>query len=294
MRLFASLSGIALISLLGLGCAVSSSKSLVAVDDTPSGRGTESVRGDLTVGSTLRSTANVNLRNGPSRSDDVLDVVPSGDTATLVESAPSNGYYHLQWNGEDGWSSGTYWQLVSSPSTPPTSPGSTGSSGGDAGTTTLTGAPWSCTGSYGKTPVDSGNYYITEFGCWIDSAGKAHGDSGDNCIPGCLAQAKSAGLCAPGSTGKACEQSVNWYVADAGRFGCLQRLRVTNPANGRSVIAIALDYGPACWVERSVSHGVLDASGAINRALFGSDLGVSDRTAVTVEAVSSDTPLGPE
>ena len=129
-----------------------------------------------------------------------------------------------------------------------------------------TSTSWSCPGSYGTTKASNGDYYITAFGCWKDAAGVSHGDSGDNCIPSCLAQAKSAGLCMPGDTGKQCEERVTWYTADAARFGCLARVKVTNPANGKSVVAVALDFGPACGsVESRVQKAVLDASGRVDR-----------------------------
>ena len=157
-----------------------------------------------------------------------------------------------------------------------------------------TSTTWSCTGSYGKTKASDGDYYVTAFGCWKDAQGGLHGDSGDNCIPSCLAQAKSAGLCLPGDTGKQCEERVTWYTADAARFGCLARLRVTNPANGKSVVAVALDFGPSCSVvESKVQKAVLDASGRVDRQLFGADQGVTDRSLVHVVEVDSSTPLGP-
>src|SRR4051812_8590490 len=71
----------------------------------------------------------------------------------------------------------------------------------------------SCTGLYGKTPAPDGEYDGTSFGCWVDASGNAHSDSGDNCIPACLSQAKQT-LCA-GMSGPTCERSVNWYAADA-------------------------------------------------------------------------------
>ena len=156
------------------------------------------------------------------------------------------------------------------------------------------GAPWKCTGSYGTAKASSGDYYVTAFGCWKDAAGVSHGDAADNCIPTCLAQAKAAGLCLPGDTGKNCEERVTWYTADAARFGCLARLKVTNPANGKSVIAVALDFGPSCTsVEAKVKKEVLDASGRVDRFLFGSDQGVLDRSLVHVTEVAASTPLGP-
>jgi hypothetical protein len=153
--------------------------------------------------------------------------------------------------------------------------------------------PWSCTGSYGTTKASDGDYYITAFGCWKDAAGGLHGDSGDNCIPSCFAQAKAAGVCLPGETGKQCEERVTWFTADAARFGCLAKLQVTNPANGKSVVAIALDFGPSCSaVENKVKKGVLDASGRVDRELFGSDQGFADHALVHVTEVPASTPLG--
>lgn len=151
---------------------------------------------------------------------------------------------------------------------------------------------WSCTGSYGTTPVDDGNYYLTEFGCWLDDAG-VHTDPDDNCIPACLSKAQAAGLCDPNGTGPECEEKLGWYAADGARFGCLQRLRVTNPKTGRAVIAIALDYGPGCAGENSVQHAVLDSSGLVNDYLFGGAEGASDRALVHVVEVDDTTPLGP-
>ncbi len=167
-----------------------------------------------------------------------------------------------------------------------------GSGSGDASCLTTT-ATTSCTGSYGTTRSASGDYFVTAFGCWVDAAGTVHTDPGDNCIPSCLSQARAAGLCLPTDTGPQCEQRVTWYTADGARFGCLARVRLTNPANGKSVIAVALDFGPACSVENSVSFPVLDASGRVDRQLFGSDQGASDRSLVHVVEVDSSTPLGP-
>ena len=153
---------------------------------------------------------------------------------------------------------------------------------------------FSCTGSYGTVPVNDGNYYVTEFGCYVDSSGTVHTDPDDNCIPSCLSKARAAGLCPAGSTGPQCEEALDWYTADGARFGCLARLRVTNPANGKTVIAVALDYGPGCPGENGVTHAVLDASGAVDDYLFGGPEGASDRALVHVVQVADTTPLGPE
>jgi hypothetical protein len=150
-----------------------------------------------------------------------------------------------------------------------------------------------CNGSYGTIPSQDGNYYISQFGCWVDPSGGVQTDPGDNCIPSCLSQALATGLCMPGDTGPQCEERVNWYTADAARFGCLAHLRVTNPKTGKSVIAVALDYGPACSGENAVNMEVLDSSGRIDLQLFGGPQGGVDHSLVHVVQVDGATPLGP-
>jgi hypothetical protein len=167
---------------------------------------------------------------------------------------------------------------------------------GDAGLDSICmgdAADWSCTGNESDTPAQDGNYYVSEFGCWVDADGGAHTDPDDNCIPSCFDQAKAAGLCDPNGTGADCEEKLDWYTADGTRFGCLQRLRVTNPLNGKSLIAIALDFGPACTGEAKVSHAVLDSSGRIDDYLFGGPKGGVDMALVHVVEVDDTTPLGP-
>ncbi len=156
------------------------------------------------------------------------------------------------------------------------------------GTTTS----WSCNGTWGTTKAQNGNYYATSFGCWKDANGNSHSDPGDNCIPACLSKAKSSGLCA-GMTGPQCEESVKWFAADAGRFGCLSRLKVTNPKNGKSLIVTALDYGPHCSVENQVDHAALDLSYPSTTYLFGDQQGIVDKSSVHVVEVDPATPLGP-
>jgi hypothetical protein len=73
----------------------------------------------------------------------------------------------------------------------------------------------------------------------------------------------------------------------------LARLRLTNPANGKSVVAVALDFGPSCSVESRVSKAVLDASGRVDDYLFGGPRGAGDRALVHVVEVDESTPLGP-
>jgi uncharacterized membrane protein YgcG len=154
-----------------------------------------------------------------------------------------------------------------------------------------TSASWSCGGSYGTQKAANGNYFGTSFGCYIDKNGNPQGDPGDNCIPGCLAKAQGS-ICA-GMSGPECERAVNWYAADAGRFGCMARVRITNPKNGKSAVVAVIDYGPACWVEAKVSHAAIDLSTPASTYLFGGQTGISDKATVHVVEVDPSTPLGP-
>ncbi|MEO7331096.1 MAG: hypothetical protein ABI193_21145, partial [Minicystis sp.] len=84
------------------------------------------------------------------------------------------------------------------------------------------------------------------------------------------------------------------FAADAARFGCLARLKVTNAKNGKSVVVVALDNGPSCTLEKKVSHALIDLSYPANQYLFGGEQGVSDKALVHVDEVPANTPLGPQ
>lgn len=82
------------------------------------------------LGSTLRTTANLNLRTGPGMSERVRLVIPHGATVTTVNvTSPSGGWYNVKYNGVVGWSYGSYLTLVSSGG----SSGGSTSSGGTSG-----------------------------------------------------------------------------------------------------------------------------------------------------------------
>lgn len=158
---------------------------------------------------------------------------------------------------------------------------------------------WSCAGVAGKYKNAAAKYYVTSFGCWVDSAGKYHGDGDDNCIPWCMSGASAQGrkaqfdaLCA-GFSGPDCERNIGWYAAGADRFGCGSKLKVSNPKNAKSAVVAVLDRGPACWVEDKVDHWVLDLSYPASYHLFGEPKAVTEKGLVVVEPVDDSTPLGP-
>src|SRR5205823_5951625 len=73
----------------------------IAVDDeTAIGVTADSLTSTLPIGSTLVTTDNLNLRSGPSTSDQILRVIPSGDRpVTVNRGAPVNGFYNVAWSG---------------------------------------------------------------------------------------------------------------------------------------------------------------------------------------------------
>ncbi len=154
---------------------------------------------------------------------------------------------------------------------------------------------WTCNGTTGKHVPADGSFYTTSFGCWTDEHGNDRGDGSDNCLPWCKGgdPAGYAEACG-GLSGPECERQIRWYAADADRFGCFGRIRATNPDNGKSVVLLVLDKGPACWVEDKVDHWVLDVSYPASLYLFGEPTSVNERADVIVEPVSADTPLGPD
>ena len=65
----------------------------------------------VSAGTMLTATGDVNLRNGPSTSNTVLDVVPKGATVTAVDSSLTNGFYHVDYDGTVGYSSSKYYKV---------------------------------------------------------------------------------------------------------------------------------------------------------------------------------------
>ena len=154
--------------------------------------------------------------------------------------------------------------------------------------------PTTCDGPSGNTTTQipsNGVYSTSWFGCYFNADGTIHEDPADNCEFACGNQ----GLCSPGQDGPTCEANLRWFAADADRYGCGGRIRVTNCDNDKSVVLVTLDRGPNCGsVEQSCDTPVLDMSHDAMVYLFdGSTYGGCDHQRVLVEGVPDDTPLGP-
>ncbi len=82
-----------------------------------------------------------------------------------------------------------------------------------------------------------------------------------------------------------------WYAASRQRYGCGSRIKVQ--ANGKCVVLQTDDYGPDVCVENAAHMPIIDVTPRASRELFGaSGAGWSDHLVVTVEEVSTSTPLG--
>lgn len=89
------------------------SEELTGAPEEDLGQSAEAITGSVAVGSTLTSTADVNLRVGPSTSYEILRVVARGSKVTMVQSSPRDGFYEVEHNGTTGWSYGLYYQAGS-------------------------------------------------------------------------------------------------------------------------------------------------------------------------------------
>lgn len=143
-----------------LGCATGTAGDTAAEGDLLTsaeeyGTLSSELSSGVALGSTLRTTANLNLRTSPSLSAQVRLVIPQGATVTTVNvTQPSGGWYNIKYNGVTGWSYGSYLNLVSQPST-----------GGGGGTPATSGRDGAITRA--KTGV--GFSYWWGHGRWLSS-----------------------------------------------------------------------------------------------------------------------------
>lgn len=91
-----------------------------------SGTLSQELSSGVALGSTLKTTAALNLRTGAGMGYRVRLVIPKGAHVTTVNrTTPVGGWYNIKYNGVIGWSYGSYLTLVSQPSSGGPSSGST-------------------------------------------------------------------------------------------------------------------------------------------------------------------------
>jgi hypothetical protein len=166
-------------AVLGLGCQSS--------DFDPSSgpstvEQTSSTIAQVANGTQAKTTGSLNLRQGPSVSTAILDVIPGGTTITITQGTPQNGFYGVSYDGLDGFCSGKYLEIVGANPTPAPSASDSGSPSDDPSK-----SAWQTIG-YGVNfqPLGSGANVLIAYGGytaedsyvkgWADALYRAKGD----------------------------------------------------------------------------------------------------------------------
>lgn len=106
------LSGLAIVTLgLGLGgCGKADEPEVTDVTGVAEedGVSADALTGSRPVGSTLKTTANLNLRTGASTSANIMLTMPRGSSVTVVTSEPSGAWYQVKYGSRSGWAHGNY------------------------------------------------------------------------------------------------------------------------------------------------------------------------------------------
>lgn len=94
-----------MISLLALAaCSAGADDEAVEEPATDAANMTEAT----TEGATFTTTARLNLRETPSRTAKIVTTMANGATVTAIEAEPTEGFYHVDFNGKQGWAHGQY------------------------------------------------------------------------------------------------------------------------------------------------------------------------------------------
>lgn len=64
-------------------------------------------------GARFTTTARLNFRQGPSRSESILRVLARGAAVTTIRATPQNGYFQVRQGGDEGWVHGNYLRAAS-------------------------------------------------------------------------------------------------------------------------------------------------------------------------------------
>ncbi len=102
--------GFGLLVALGVACSAQGpvgGSDLQGADET--GAISSELSNGVPIGTTLVTTANLNLRSGSSTSASILHVIPNGASVVTVNTAtPVSGFYNVKHAGVEGWAYGAY------------------------------------------------------------------------------------------------------------------------------------------------------------------------------------------
>lgn len=94
------------LAVLGVGCSAQAA----TVDEAPTEVSSDAITGTVAAGATLIATRDVNFRSGPSTSSSVLTTIPEGARVTAVGGASTNGFYKVDFRGDEGFAFGAYFE----------------------------------------------------------------------------------------------------------------------------------------------------------------------------------------
>ena len=86
--------------------------------ETPVEETGEAASESIPVGTALHATTAVSMREGPATSDTRIRTIPNAASVKVVVAAPQNGFYHVSYDGDDGWVFGRYLTLTDAPTDP--------------------------------------------------------------------------------------------------------------------------------------------------------------------------------
>lgn len=107
--------GFILFGLLACSSASPADTLLSGADDNITEETVDGISGNIPIGSILETTTDVNFRKGPGTNYSVIRVFPKGTQVKSINvTVPSNKFYNVSNNGDEGWVHGSYLNLVSS------------------------------------------------------------------------------------------------------------------------------------------------------------------------------------
>lgn len=109
---FFSLAAAVAVAVAGCGGSGIESEELVGAPDVPGPTSVDSLSGQtLFNGAEIDAVEAANLRTGPSAKDAILLVIPSGESARIVEGTPQNGFYRVSYADREGWTFGEHFRV---------------------------------------------------------------------------------------------------------------------------------------------------------------------------------------
>lgn len=103
-RLFAAALALPLLALGAVGCTAPEDTAA----DEEEGDTESAITGTVSEGEQFVTTARLNLREGPSKSESIKTVLPLNTKVKILDGTPKNGFYNVDTDEGEGWVHGNY------------------------------------------------------------------------------------------------------------------------------------------------------------------------------------------